>query len=495
MRTGVQITLRRAQGERYFGPLDECSGSGHFGPSDDCGNGLRSFARDKRTALLIGFQSGTSAKAPLICGHLWPSADRQEEKNVIASMDRQALAGIRVVEFTAGMAGPWIGRIMAYCGADVVKVESAARPDVTRQYIPPWAPEMGVQSQLSPWLTDWNAGKRCVALDLRRPRAVELAAALAARADVVVENYRAGVMEKLGLGYDVLRAARPDLIVLSSSGFGNSGPASRYVTWGPNLEAMSGMSALTGFPGRGCTMTQFAYPDAVAALHGLFAVLCALDHRARGGVGQYIDLAQLECCVAVLGDVMLEMLADGDEPQPLGNRSRRGAPQGCYPCRGDDRWCALSVFAEDEWAALCAVLERSQWRADARFADAAARLAHQDALDAEIGAATRHRDAFELMKALQNAGVAAGVVQTAEDQYRRDPQLAARAFFEEIEHAVKGRVVATGIPVGLTATPGRTRGAGAAIGADNETVLGEWLGLSAAQIVALTEEGVVERVG
>jgi len=403
-----------------------------------------------------------------------------------------ALRGVRVLEFTAGMAGPWIGRIMAYCGAEVVKVESAARPDVTRQFIPPWAPEMGVQSQLSPWLTDWNAGKRCVALDLTQPRAVELALRLAARADIVVENYRAGVMDKLGLGYEALRAARPDLIVLSSSGFGNSGPASRYVTWGPNLEAMSGMSALTGFPGRGCTMTQFAYPDAVAGLHGLFAVLSALDHRERGGGGQYIDLAQIECCVAVIGDVMLEMLANGAEPQPLGNRSRRGAPQGCYPCAGDDRWCALSAFTEEEWAALCAVLERPQWQADTRFCDIAARLANQDALDQEIGAVTRAWDAFDLMTALQNAGVAAGVVQTAEDQYRRDPHLAARGFFEEIEHAVKGKVVATGIPVGLTATPGRTPGAGAAIGADTEAVFAEWLSLSPTEIATLRAERVIE---
>lgn len=411
------------------------------------------------------------------------------------TMTNGALAGVRVVEFTAGMAGPWIGRIMAYCGADVIKVESRARPDVTRQYIPPWAPDMGVQSQLSPWLTDWNAGKRCVALDLTRPRAVALAVRLAASADVVVENYRAGVMNKLGLGYEVLRAARADLVVLSSSGFGASGPASRYVTWGPNLEAMSGMSALTGFPGRGCTMTQFAYPDAVGALHGLFAVLCALDHRARTGQGQYIDLAQLEDCVAVIGDLMLEMLANGDEPQPLGNRSRRAAPQGCYPCRGEDRWCAVSALDDGAWRALCAVLARPEWRSDARFASNELRLANHDTLDAVIAEATRAWDAHELMTALQSAGVAAGVVQTTEDQYRRDPQLAARAFFEEVDHAVKGKVVATGIPVGLTATPGRTRGAGAAIGADNEAVFGGLLGLSAAEIRALIEDGAIEADG
>src|SRR5512135_2611739 len=165
---------------------------------------------------------------------------------------QQALQGIRVVEFAAGMAGPWIGRLMAYCGAEVVKVESKNRPDVTRLYVPPWAPEMGIQSQLSPWLTDWNAGKRCVALHLTQPAAVELAKRVIATADVVVENYSVGVMDKLGLGYAALQHVKPDIIMLSSSGYGDSGPCRNFVTWGPNIEALSGLSTFSGFPSREC---------------------------------------------------------------------------------------------------------------------------------------------------------------------------------------------------------------------------------------------------
>ncbi len=404
----------------------------------------------------------------------------------------QALDGIRVVEFTYGMAGPWVGRFMAYCGAEVIRVESKQRPDVTRQYVPPWAPEMGIQSQLSPWLTDWNAGKRCIALDLTNRKAVDLALRLASRCDIVVENYSTGVMDKLGLGYAELRQVRPDLIMLSTTGYGDSGPYHGYVTWGPNIEALSGLSSLSGFPERECTITQYAYPDAISALHGLFAVMCALDHRGRTGRGQYINLSQYEATAAVIGDVMMEYLANGREPQRLGNRSRHAAPHGCYPCKGEDRWCAIAVLTEDDWRRFCAAVGRPQWRDDPRFATMSARLEHVTELDALVGAWTATRTDYEVMQLLQQAGIAAGVVQNVEDQVRRDPQLAGRHFFEEIPHAKKGRVVATGIPVGLTATPGRTTGAGAALGQDNEYVFRQLLGLTAEEMAEYVAAGAIE---
>jgi benzylsuccinate CoA-transferase BbsF subunit len=405
-----------------------------------------------------------------------------------------ALQGLRVVEFTVGMAGPWIGRFMAYCGAEVIKVESKKRPDVTRMYVPPWAPEMGPQTRLSPWFTDWNAGKRFVALDLTRPEAVDLAKRIVAVCDVVVENYTAGVMDKLGLGYSELSRVNPKLVMLSSSGYGGSGPCCRYVTWGPNIEALSGLSKLSGFPHRDCTLTQYAYPDAVSALHGLFAIMCALDHRARTGEGQYIDLSQYEATVAAIGHVLMEFLANGREPPRLGNRSLHAAPHGCYRCRGEDRWCAISVSGEVEWESLCRALEHVEWVEDPRFATPSARLSNVDAIDRLIEEWTSERDVYEVMNALQQAGVAAGVVQTVEDQFRRDRQLAARSFFEEIEHSVKGKVTATGIPLGLTRTPGRTSGTGAAVGQDNDYVFGEVLGMSRGEIQAHVDAGAIEKV-
>lgn len=404
----------------------------------------------------------------------------------------QALQGLRVVEFSAAMAGPWIGRFMAYCGAEVIRVESKKRPDVVRLYVPPWAPEMGTQPQLSPWFTDWNAGKRFVALDLTQAKAVELAKRLVAACDVVVENYSAGVMVKLGLGYPELKHAKPDVIMLSTSGYGDSGPHCRYVTWGPNIEALSGLSRLSGFPERECTITQFAYPDAVSALHGLFAVMCALDHRERTGEGQYINLSQFEATVSALGPVMMECLATGREPRRLGNRSLRAAPHGCYRCQGEDRWCVIAVQSEAEWQRFCQVVGRPDWIGERRFATLSSRLGHAEELDGLIEEWTASRTAHEVMSALQQAGIAAGVVQNAEDQLQRDRQLVARGFFEEIDHLKKGRVVATGIPLGLTGTPGRTGRAGAAVGQDNDYVFGELLGMAPEEIREAIDAGAIE---
>jgi crotonobetainyl-CoA:carnitine CoA-transferase CaiB-like acyl-CoA transferase len=404
----------------------------------------------------------------------------------------QALTGLRVVEFSAAMAGPWIGRFLAFCGAEVIRVESRSRPDVVRLYVPPRNPELGTQPQLSPWFTDWNAGKHFVSLDLRQPLAVTLARRLAARSDVVVENYSAGVMDKLGLGYEELARSKPDLIMLSSSGFGATGPCSGNVTWGPNIEALSGMSRLSGFPSRDCTLTQYAHPDAMSALHGLVAVLAALDHRRRGGGGQLIDLSQYDATVAGLGNAMMEQLNLGREPERIGNRSRHAAPHGCYPCRGEDRWCAISVATESEWERFCGVLGRREWLVDPRFASLAARLDHVEELDAEIAARTLDRADYELMNALQEVGVAAGVVQNVEDLARHDEHLASRGFFESVEHAAKGTVTATGIPLGLTGTPGRSGLAGAAPGQDNDFVFGTLLGLSEQEIEEAVEQGAIE---
>lgn len=403
-----------------------------------------------------------------------------------------ALAGLRVVEFSMGMAGPWIGRAMAWAGAEVIKVESRSHPDVTRQYVPPWAPHLGIQSRLSPWFTDWNAGKRFVALDLTQRDAVEATQRLVAIADVVVENFTPGVLDKLGLGWSALKQAKPDLVMFGTSGFGDDGPCRDYVTWGPNIEAASGLAASSGFADRPCAMTHFAYPDSVSAMHGLFAVMCALEHRDRTGEGQRVSLSQLEAMISVFGDVMMEAMVTGRDPERVGNRSSHAAPHGCYPCAGEDRWCAIAVFDDDEWRRLCEVAARPDWAEDARFATRSARLANVAELDRRVGAWTAGLDAYDVEARLQAASVAAGVVQTTEDQLRRDPQLASRGFFEEIEHELKGTVLANGIPLGLTATPGRTSHAGSALGQDNDYVFGELLGFAPTELARLRELGALE---
>ncbi|HIF99335.1 MAG TPA: CoA transferase [Myxococcales bacterium] len=407
-------------------------------------------------------------------------------------MDAQALAGLKVVEFTQGMAGPWIGRMLAWCGAEVIRIESHRVPGVVRLYIPPASEDRSIQPEMSPWFTDWDAGKLFVTLNLKLPAGVELATRLVARSDLVIENNRYGAMEKLGLGWETLRAANPKLIAISSSGFGDDGLHPGYVSWGPNIEAMSGMAWLGGFPEGQGAMTQYAYPDSLSALHGLFAVLCALDHRERTGQGQRIALAQLETTVAMIGPEMMDQIAHARPPARLGNRSTHRTPQGCYACAGEDRYCAISVASEEEWRALCHLIGRDEWALHPDFATATGRRESADRIDEAIGRWTRKHSPHDAAKILQAAGVPAGAVQNTEDQYLRDPHLAARGFFETIPHLKKGTVVATGIPLGLTGTPGRTPRAGAAMGEDNASVFRDRLGLSEAEYNDYLATGAIE---
>lgn len=402
------------------------------------------------------------------------------------------LAGLRVVEFTAGMAGPWIGRFLAWCGADVIKVESKAFPDVTRLYIPPREPERGIQPQMSPWFTDWNGGKRFVSLDLLNPQGAEMARRLVAAGDVVIDNNSTGVLAKLGLGFDVLERLKPELVLFSSTGYGESGPDQHYVTWGPNIETLSGIGTASGFGHRACTMTQFAYPDPLSALYGLVAILAALRHRDASGQGQRIDLAQLEATIASIGPLMLEALAEDRDPGRQGNAARTHAPQGCYPCLGDDRWCVIAIRDQAAWERFCIITGNQQWRHDPRFADVEARIANAAELDTLISGWTALHDRCDVMHQLARAGIAAGVVQDVEDQLERDPHLEARGYFERIFHHAKGMVLAPGIPLGLTGTPGRTRDAGHARGHDNEDVFRDLLGLSAEEYDAAVVAGAIE---
>jgi crotonobetainyl-CoA:carnitine CoA-transferase CaiB-like acyl-CoA transferase len=424
------------------------------------------------------------------------SRQRSRPGNALKKAGEGALAGLRVVEFGAGMAGPWIGRHMAFCGADVIRVESKGFPDVTRLFVPPKAPELGLQPQMSPWLTDWNAGKRYISLDLTRPEAPELIRRLIACSDIVIDNNGSGVLEKFGLGFDQLTALQPELIVLSSTGFGRRGPDANYISWGPNIETLSGLANLSGFAHRDCTMTQFAYPDPLSALYGLFSILCALHYRGKTGKGQQIELAQLEATVASIGDVLMEVYGHDREPQKPGNRAPDHAPQGCYPCLDEsgnsDRWCAISIADEQQWKRFCQLLGKSEWIVDPRFNSVPNRQTNHTVLDELIGEWTIARDPYEVMHCMQQAGIAAGVAQTVEDQWLNDPHLKARHFFEQINHAKKGSVFAPGLGLGLSRTPGKTSDAGGAIGRDNRAVFCQLLGMGDAEFDEYVASGVIE---
>ncbi len=421
-----------------------------------------------------------------------PSGTRQAGRSGEDSLPAGALAGLRVLEFTAGMAGPWAGRLMAYHGAEVVKIESRSAADVTRLYVSPKNPEAGISEVRSPWFTDWNAGKSFVGLDLKTPEGRSIALQLAARADVVIENFVPGAMQRLDLDFATLARRNPGLVYLATSGFGQSGPSSSYVSWGPNIEAVSGLAALSGLSDHDATITQYAYSDPVAALHGLVAVMAALAHRDRTGEGQFIDLAQVETCAATIGDLLLAAL-EGEPPSPQGNRRAVGAPYGMYPCEGEDRWVAITIETDSQWEAFCRLIQRREWLMDERFRDITSRRTHAELLDRLVADWTQSMTAEAVMEQLQNAGIPAGVAQHVEDLVRRDPQLAARDFFEEIAHCDGGRVRASRPGFRLQETGGRTTDTGRAIGADNERVLAQWLGFSADDIDHHRRAGILEQ--
>ncbi len=404
----------------------------------------------------------------------------------------RALDGVRVIELTAGMAGPWVGRWMAWAGADVIRVESHARPDVVRLYVPPRAADRRACPDQSPWFTDWNAGKRFLALDLEKPGARQVLHGLVERADVVVENMLPGVAAKLGASYAALAAVNPRLVMLSTTGFGGSGPRARQATWGPNIEAVSGLATLTGFAHVPCSITQFAYPDALSALHGLVAVLAALRHRDLSGRGAHVDLAQYECLAAALGDVLLEASERGREPERPGNRAPHAAPHGVFPCAGEHAWCAITCLDDADWRALVDALGAPPWASDPGLAHTSVRVARAGELEGALAAWTRERTAFEVAERLQRAGVPAAPVQTIADLWERDPHLAARGAFERVPHRSKGEVVANAIPLHLSATPGRTGFAGGVVGADGAAIVRELLELGDAEIAALVAEGALE---
>src|SRR3989454_11338051 len=259
---------------------------------------------------------------------------------------RAPLAGIRVADFTWVWAGPFCPLQLAHLGAEVIRVETATRPCVTR-LLPPFA-EFEPGPDRSGYFNQYNQGKKSIALDLKRPEAIEAARRLCAASDVVVENFAAGVMERMGLGWDVLRRLRADLIMIALSGYGATGPDADKVSYGPAQGPLSGMSSVTGYRGFPPMHVGISYGNPTGGLHGAVAVLAALLHRARTGQGQYLDLSQWEASMAVLPEAICAWTMNGAAPERDGNRDAHMAPHGVFRAAGEDRWVAIAVEDRSE---------------------------------------------------------------------------------------------------------------------------------------------------
>lgn len=400
---------------------------------------------------------------------------------------RHALDGVTVVEFGAYAAGPAIGKYLANFGARVIHVESRHRPDGFRLQYPPFRDNVPGLNR-SGCFAFFNDSKYGITLNLKHPRGLELAFRLIDRADIVIENMRPGVMARLGLAPDALLARRPDLIVLSTTNMGQTGPYARHPGFGSQLSSLSGFTALIGQPDGPPQLLYGPYIDLIAVAYGGCAVLAALDRRRRTGQGAWIDLSQYETGLQFIGEALLDYAVNGVVAHRNGNRDPVAAPHGCYPCR-DERWITLSCWDEDEWRRLAQAAGHPEWVTDRRFATAEARRQHSSVLDGIIAAWTRQEDGPALVARLQQAGVHAATVQTIRDLFD-DPQLAVRHVWQQHDQAELGPLRYRMVSYQLEATPGAVRHAAPRLGEHNELVFREWLGLSAEEYQALEAEGV-----
>ncbi|MBI3391019.1 MAG: CoA transferase [Deltaproteobacteria bacterium] len=404
-----------------------------------------------------------------------------------AISDARVLAGIRVVDFTWVVAGPVATRILADHGAEVIKIERLDSLDFGSR-------RGGLTGNL-------NRGKQSVVLNMSDPRGVAIAKQLVTISDVVIDNFSARVMRNWGLDYQSLCTLTPKLIAVSMSGFGHSGPHKDYVSYGPTLQALSGYTLLMRHPDGAPAGWGFSYSDMAGGYNAALAVLLALWHRRQSGRGQLIDLSQFESVTALLGPLLLDVLANGTTIAPFGNRSqeRPGAPHGVYRCRDEDapseesidRWCAITVFSDGEWRQFCHAIGALAWTREPQFATLADRLAQQDELDQRVSAWTRDRTAEDVMQTLQRAGVAAGVVANARDLCERDPQLQARGYWARVRTPEGESMEFDGVPVRLSATPGRVAGPGPLLGEHTDSVLKRVLDLSPAAIATLRADRVI----
>jgi len=403
-------------------------------------------------------------------------------------MAKAPLDGIRVVDFCWAWAGPYGALQLAHLGAEVIRIESTTRMCPTRS-IPPWAEnQRGVNR--TGYFNQYNQGKRSLTLNLKTPEGIALAKQLVAKSDIVTENFAAGIMDKMGLGYEVLCAVKPDLIMIALSGYGATGPEKSYVSYGPPQVALSGMSSLTGYRDGPPMQAGFSYGDPNGGVHGAFAVMCALLHRAKTGAGQYIDLSQREACAMLLPEGLMDYAMNGTQPPRLGNHDPYMAPHGVFRCRGEDRWVSLAVRNEAEWQRLCTVMGRAELAADSRFAVLAARKENEDTLEQIVTEWTQERSADEVTQSLQQAGIAAYPALDGRDMLA-NPQVAARGFFVELEHPEVGKRRHLGIPWKMSRTPCEVRHPAPCLGQDTEYVLSEILGLSREEISALQTKEVL----
>ena len=384
-----------------------------------------------------------------------------------------------MLDFTRVLAGPYATRILADFWAEVIKVQSRKTAS-------------GSELNNTGYFNTWNRGKLSITLDLSHPVGRELAIRLVDISDVVMENFTPRVMANWGLSYQSLQKVRPNLIMVSMSGMGQTGPWRDFAAFGPTIQALSGITFLTSFTPDYPLGLGYSYADHVAGLYAALAVLVALEHRDRTGEGQYVDLSEYEAMCTLLGPAIMDCELNHSPVVPRGSYPdyALAAPYGCFKCQGDDRWCVIAVFTDEEWQALRSVLGNPPWTDEARFSTAWQRREHIDNLNELLEQWTVQHSPEEVMDLLQGVGVAAGIVKNARE-VAADPQLTARHFFATVTHPTLGETTFDSTPIRLERTPARFGRAAPLLGQDNRYVYQELLGIGDRELTELIEAGVI----
>lgn len=398
-------------------------------------------------------------------------------------MGRLPLEGIRVLDFTWVVAGPVATRILADNGAQVVKIE--------RKHPPPLGDrKRGLQADL-------HRNKVSLALNMNDPRGLEIAHRLVRESDIVIDNFSARVMRQWGMDYDSLCRVKPDIICLSMSGFGHTGPLCNYVSYGPTLQALTGYALLMADYSGEVAGYGYSYSDLAGGYTGALAALIALWNRRRTGKGQFIDLSQLEAVASVVGPATLDISANGrTQKAPVyDSQEAPAAPHGVYRCAArdgdDDRWVAIAVRTEGEWRRFVEAIGSPAWASEPKFRTLYLRMRSHKALDENISRWTAGRSAEGAMGALQRSGVAAGVVSNGADLCERDPQLQARGFWPGVKRTDGSIAQVSGVPFKLSGESGSVRTIAPEVGEDNDYILGEILDIGPAEREELIASGVV----
>ena len=416
-------------------------------------------------------------------------------------MTRYALEGIRILDLTQVAIGPYATLLLAGLGAEVIKVESHLRPDTSRGPVNPAGEQQmkqypGGEPGARPWnraafFNQRNRGKLGITLDFSHPEGKELFKRLVARCDALAENYRASVMERQGLGWNEVHQVNPRLVYLKLSGQGNTGPERDYGSLGSTLEQTAGLVSITGYRDGPPLMTNGTYPDPVAGVMAVGALIAGLRRARQSGVGQFIDFSQREATIGLQSEAMMDYALNRRVQQPIGNRHPEFAPQGVYPCRGEDEWIAISIEDDEQWRALGEVMREPEWTRVPGLATSAGRRERHTDIDAKLSEWTAGFEKYELMHSLQSSGVPAGAVLKGTDLLT-NPQLEARGWWDEVVPTEIGRRFKFVTPPWrMSSSPFRPSTPAPCLGEHNDHVYLDILGLSPEKYARLQQAGVV----